>query len=151
MDSSSSLKGGYKVEEVQKLMECYKELKNVYNRLRGYLKREKEVLKTGDFDRLEEMIPERADYFLQMASLKEEIESLRAVVRNIPLEDGTRAELNLAVEEAQGSFEEALTGNLENINLLEEKKNRLRAQLYVLPRQKAAVKLYEKTYTRERW
>lgn len=141
-------------EGVQRLISCYKGLKDVYDGLRRYLEREREVLKAGDLDGLEAMIPERAGYFLQMSSLKEEIRRLRDDIDGLQIEEGLKTILNRAIEEAQNSFEVALAANLENINILEERKNRLKTQLYVLPRQRAALQAYEKTtrrYTKERW
>ncbi len=141
-------------ETVQKLIGCYQGIKDLYDGLRRYLDIEREILKTGDFDKLETMLPERAGYFLQMTSSKEEIQKLRAEIRSMELQNEQRQSLNEVIQEVQSSFEATLTANVENINILEEKKNRLKAKLYVLPKQRTALRAYEKTarrYTRERW
>ena len=141
-------------ENVQKLIECYQGIKDLYDGLRRYLDRERKILQTGDLDDLETMLPERAGYFLQLTSLKEKIERLRGEVRGSQLQNGQRESLNEVIREAQSSFEATLNANIANINILEEKKNRLKAKLYVLPKQRAALRAYENTnrrYTKERW
>ena len=139
------------MEEVERLIKYYEEISRAYNILGSYLEKENEIIKSGNLESLAEMLPERAKYFLQISSIKEEITKLLQELGDIPFEGETKDRINKIIEKAQNAFERALKGNLMNITLLEERKKRLRAQFYVVPYETKIIKLYEKTYIRERW
>ncbi len=139
------------MEEVERLIKFYEEICQAYNILGSYLEKENEIIRSGNLESLSEILPERAKYFLQISSIKEEITKLLQELSNIPLECKVKNRINEIIEKAQDAFERALKENLMNITLLEERKKRLRAQFYVIPYETNIIKIYEKTYIGERW